>query len=217
MNDTSLSLSSTVISSTIEIDVNRSSILPITRFEYLSVNNKTGAINETDDNILSSTTPIIDLFTFKNQLFDYLETLLTLDIPTFSWMLNLAAQNKNQFQNSTIITTKKQNTTITTTKIPDISYEYCKNKQCHHGGHLNSDCLCICFPTFTGDNCETGINNFLLNKKKNFSFLLYYLVLCDEEPAYICAFTLEHECETNYIRYLCPKFCRIDLCIENKI
>ena len=29
-------------------------------------------------------------------------------------------------------------------------------KQCYHNGRLNSDCLCICLPTFTGDNCETG-------------------------------------------------------------
>jgi len=44
-----------------------------------------------------------------------------------------------------------------------------------------------------------------------------FLVLCEEEPADICSFVLEHECETDYIRYLCPKFCKIDICPSNTI
>ncbi len=182
-NTTSLSLSSTLISSTIPIEENdwistntTTSIQPITRFEHLSANDHIEETNETididDDYLLSSTTPIIDLFTFipyyflnnqtNNQFFEYINPLSTLAIPPFSWMLNMAAQNKSQFSTST-----------TTTTTSETLYEYCKNKQCHHHGRLNSDCLCICLPTFTGENCETGIGNFLLNKKK-----LFFIVFC---------------------------------------
>jgi len=196
LNDTSLSLSSTVILSTIRIEeddsimFNTSSIKPITRFEHLSADDNIESNVDMNDYILYSTTPIIDLLTFipyhsvnnktKNQLFEYIKPLETLGIPPFSWMLNMAAQNKSQFLNSTTITTEKPKlTTITTTtasKTPDIFYEYCKNKQCYHGGHLNSDCLCICLPTFTGDNCETGIRKFSFHKKKNIFF--FFIVLC---------------------------------------
>lgn len=79
-------------------------------------------------------------------------------MPPFSWMLNLASQNKSEIRNSTT-TKQQQNVQLTT---PTVFFEYCKNKQCHHGGRLNSDCLCICLPAFTGDQCETGTKNFLL-------------------------------------------------------
>ncbi|CAF1125211.1 unnamed protein product [Rotaria sordida] len=98
-----------------------------------------------------------------------------------------------QFLNSTI-TNHKENVQLinTTSKTSNIFYEYCKNKQCYHHGRLNSDCLCICLPAFTGDNCET--------------------VLCEQEPTHICAFILEHECQIDYIQYLCPKFCQMNNC-----
>jgi hypothetical protein len=38
----------------------------------------------------------------------------------------------------------------------DILYEYCREQQCQHGGRLNTDCLCICLPAYTGKYCETG-------------------------------------------------------------
>jgi hypothetical protein len=120
------------------------------------------------------TTPTIDLInnntqTFlppyftdnqtKDQLLDYMKPLSTLAMPPFAWMLNLAVQNKSELQNGKDFlnsTTQQVQLETTTSKSSAISYEYCKNKQCNYGGRLNSDCLCICLPTFTGDNCETG-------------------------------------------------------------
>jgi len=166
LNDTSI-----LLSSTIKIEEDQQLIK---RFEHLSINHNIEEINQTNKNIdnyfLSSSSPIIDYFTFipyyflnnqtKNQLFEYIKSL---SIPPFSWMLNMAAQNKSQYQNSTT-------TTTTTSPTPRILYEYCKNKQCHNNGHLNSDCLCICLPTFTGDNCETGIKNFVFHKNQILCF-----------------------------------------------
>ncbi|CAF1569477.1 unnamed protein product, partial [Adineta steineri] len=76
-------------------------------------------------------------------------------MPPFSWMLNMANKNKNETINSTITTSTSSTTTTTIYQTPSAFFEYCKNKQCLHDGRLNSDCLCICLPAFTGDNCET--------------------------------------------------------------
>ncbi|CAF1060261.1 unnamed protein product [Adineta steineri] len=244
-NDTSISLfpiNSTSILTTMQIDndddwtiFNTSSILPVTRFEHLSIDDDTDdffsfdiesnpEINQdTNDYFFPSTlipSSITDnhtqlLFPYyiqnnkiKDQFLEYIKPIPTLAMPPFSWMLNMANKNKNETINSTI--TKKQNvhlttsssstTTTTTTTIyqtPSAFFEYCKNKQCLHDGRLNSDCLCICLPAFTGDNCET--------------------VLCEQEPAHICSFILEHECQTDHIRYLCPKFCQINDCSSKEI
>jgi hypothetical protein len=132
-NENDTFLLSTVVSST---TVQPEDIDLSTTFEHLSADDDTD-----EDYILSSSTSMIDYFLnnqTKNQLFEYIKPWA---IPPFLWMLNIAVQNKTQ---------------STTTEIPNTSYEYCKNKQCHYGGRLNSDCLCICLPTFTGDNCETG-------------------------------------------------------------
>ncbi len=183
LNDTQVLLSSTVISSTIQDKQ------LITRFEHLSINNNIKEINQTykntDNHFLSSSSPIIDFFTFipyyflnnqtNNQLFEYIKSL---SIPPFSWMLNMAAQNKSQYQNST----------TTTSRTPPIFYEYCKNKQCHNNGHLNPDCLCICLPTFTGDNCETGITNLVFHKKIFFLFL-FCSTLRRRTSRYLCICT----------------------------
>ena len=166
------------------IITNTSSIPSITRFEQLYVDDEefnhtlddfftsnielNSAITiDLNDYILSptfTTTPTIDNKT-KDQLFDFTKPLA---MPPFTWMLNQAAKNKSQsLNNSTTTTTTITTTTTTTTEkqteqltttTPIIIYEYCKNKKCHHGGRLTSDCLCICLPAFSGDNCETGIN-----------------------------------------------------------
>jgi len=215
-NDTSLSLSpltSTSVSSTMQIvdnDLiifNTSSILPVTRFEHLAVDDNIEDYNEdieqitgdlfafnieSNDDILSptlTTTSVMDLINNNNtqplnpfnimdnqpedQLLEYMKPFPTLAMPPFSWMLNIASQNRSEVQNSTTTTTttkqlttttkEKVQLTTTTSKNPNTFFEYCQNKQCYHGGRLNSDCLCICLPAITGDNCETG--------KKNFPFL----------------------------------------------
>jgi hypothetical protein len=43
-----------------------------------------------------------------------------------------------------------------------------------------------------------------------------FLVRCDQEPAHICDFVLEHECKSDYVRYLCPRFCQMNVCSSNK-
>lgn len=130
-----------------ESEESTSTTIPITRFEHLSLNE-----NQTDENILSSTTSTIDLFTFFNNQTENNELISTSSILP----LNMTAENFT-----------------TTVKPRDAYYEYCKNKTCHHGGRLNSDCLCICLPTFTGDNCETGREINFFDKGKKFAF--FYL------------------------------------------
>ena len=110
-------------------------------------------------------------------------------------------------------TTRRQRGLLrsTTTGQPVRSiYEYCKDKQCFSGGRLNSDCLCICLPAYTGENCETRTKP--RAHASSTSSLSRVLVLCDQEPAYICSIVLEHECENEHIRFLCPKFCAIEAC-----
>jgi hypothetical protein len=161
-NDTFLS---TIVASTVQLDdsISNSTDL-ITTFENLSVDDNSELNFDMDeDYILSSSTPMIDFLPYyflnnqteNQQLFEYIKPLA---IPPFSWMLNMATQNKSR--------------STTTTEIPYISYDYCKNKQCHYGGRLNSDCLCICLPTFTGDNCETG-TKVLFTSKNRFILVLF--------------------------------------------
>jgi hypothetical protein len=129
----------------------------VTTFEHLSVD---------EDDIFASSTPTINFpplipyYFLKNQTKDKLfESIKPWIIPPFSWMLNMAAQS--QFTSTTTLTT------------PQISYDYCKNKQCYYGGRLNSDCLCICLPTFTGDNCETGTYVMLISRNSIFLFISF--------------------------------------------
>ena len=194
LNNTFYSSNSTLMSSTVQINeddlvvFNGSSIPLITRAEYLFDNDTYTNIQDMNDYIISSslTTPsVIDLtddnnmemfipFYFDNkredQFLGHAEPMPTFIIPPFSWILNMAVQNKSQSLNSAT-TTKNQTIQLTTTtsQASDILYEYCKNRQCYHGGRLNSDCLCICLPAFTGDNCETGCNIFFyLNTNRSF-------------------------------------------------
>ncbi|UJR09201.1 hypothetical protein I4U23_013449 [Adineta vaga] len=186
-------------------------------------------LNDDNGTLIVNTTTIIDLFenfteplfvydikdhNIKDQLLEFFKPYPTLALPPFSWMLSMISPNKSELSNSTTTTSTTTTTTqstsmerqttslptTTTTTIHSTSntpFEYCKNKKCYHDGRLNSDCLCICLPAFTGDHCET--------------------VLCDQEPIHICTFILEHECETDHIRHLCPKFCQINNCTSKTI
>ncbi|CAF0949140.1 unnamed protein product [Adineta ricciae] len=150
----------------------------------------------------------------KEQLAGLNKPASTLAVPPFSWMLQLANQPKNVLRSRQSILSKTL-TTISTATISkrknkkttltlrgksnnqfDHFYELCQNKQCKNGGRLNSDCLCICLPAFSGNHCE--------------------IVHCDQEPTHICDFVLDHECKSDYVRYLCPKFCQMNICSTNK-
>ena len=200
-NSTSMmNISTTVIEEDEDsVILNTTSIQLSTRLEHLVIEDEDPAPTLTE--IFSS----IPEYFRNNQLFDY-----SLAIPPFSWMLNTATENQTVILNTTT-TIPITSTTISTTSIPVTSYEYCKNKQCQYDGRLTSDCLCLCLPAFTGENCETGRDNLHISQKNDF----FILVLCDDEPGDICAFILEHECEDNHIRYICPKFCQLDICTLN--
>ena len=110
----------------------------------LPIENTTETIQYTS----TSTTPIINIFPF-------FDPSLVIPPPPFSWMLNLIGNTTT----TTIATTTTTITTpiiTTTTLTTERSYEYCKDKQCQYGGRLTSDCLCICLPAYTGENCEIG-------------------------------------------------------------
>ena len=102
----------------------------------------------------------------KDHLFDLMKPMPTLAMPPFAWMLHLARQNRSKsisrqnshHQNSTTKIKKKRIDLQRTSnnKEYDQFYEYCHKKQCQHGGRLNSDCLCICLPAFSGHHCEKG-------------------------------------------------------------
>ncbi|CAF1090191.1 unnamed protein product [Rotaria sp. Silwood1] len=133
--------------------------------------------NNNNDNDTSSFVPYYFTdYKPKEQLFDLIKPIPTLAMPPFSWMLNLANQNKGRLQNqkhiisktlsttSSTIATMKNNknkkmepkTLINNNKTYDYLYEYCNKKQCQNGGHLDSNCLCVCLPAFSGNNCEIG-------------------------------------------------------------
>lgn len=140
----------------------------------------------------------------KDQLLELFKPYPTLAIPPFSWMLNMMSQNKSKLPNSTttisttqststikpttsVITTIKTTTTTTVLSTANTIFEYCKNKHCQHGGRLNSDCLCICLPAFTGDQCETGTILFYSDIFYIYFYLMYstlrtrtstYLYIC---------------------------------------
>ncbi|CAF4565848.1 unnamed protein product [Rotaria sp. Silwood1] len=213
-------------------------IPPITRVEHLSETNSeldfdmndyflnpmlstTLTMNvlnhNNDDNDTSSFVPYYFTdYKPKEQLFDLIKPIPTLAMPPFSWMLNLANQNNGRLQNqkhiisktlsttSSTIATMKNNknkkmepkTLINNNKTYDYLYEYCNKKQCQNGGHLDSNCLCVCLPAFSGNNCE--------------------IVHCDKEPAHICDYALHYECKSDYVRYLCPRFCQMNICSSNK-
>lgn len=61
-------------------------------------------------------------------------------------------------------------TTTTTKPYVESLFEYCKDQQCHNGGRLNSDCLCICLPAFAGESCQTGMCWISSLKKVTISF-----------------------------------------------
>ena len=146
----------------------------ISTFEYLSADD--------DDYILPSSTelidslPLIPYYFLDNQPNDqFSEYLKPLAIPPFSWMLHMAAQNQTPSSDPT------------TTEISNTSYEYCKNKPCHHGGRLNSDCFCICLPTFTGDNCETGTQ--ILRSLSKISLLIFSSSMRRRTSRYLCFYS----------------------------
>ena len=226
---------------------NTSSIPVVTRFEYLSVDEDDDdeEINQVTEHTESNseidvdmndyilfpaliTTPTIDSVNNTQTFLPYyfldnktkdevLES--TLAMPLLSWKLDMVTENSSELQseqNSTTIKTKQKiQLQTTTSKPPAIVYEYCKDKQCHYGGRLNSDCFCICLPTFTGDNCETSRRIYYLDLKMVVFVLV--VVLCDQEPAHICNFVLEHECASDYVQYLCPRFCQMNMCSTNKM
>ncbi|UJR36983.1 hypothetical protein I4U23_029691 [Adineta vaga] len=170
------------------------------------------------NSILNRTQPLSPFYftdhNTKEQLAGLNKPMPTLAVPPFSWMLQLAnqpsgaLQSRQNFINKTLTTPstpivnkrkdKKKTLTLKgkSSNQIDYFYELCKKKQCQNGGRLNSDCLCICLPAFSGDHCET--------------------VHCDQEPAHICDFVLDHECKSDYVRYLCPKFCQMNICSTNK-
>ena len=102
-------------------------------------------------------TPSLNLLNSDNSPFSFDKPSPTLAIPPFAWMLHLATQNQAQ-RSSTMKTKLKKRKTVDVKKIfaknLDHFHDYCENKQCQHGGRLNADCLCICLPAFSGNNCE---------------------------------------------------------------
>lgn len=126
--------------------------------------------------LINNTTPPFVPYYFtdykpKDQLFDLMKPAPTFAMPPFSWMLHLANQNENELKNRQTLINKTLTTTTINTNMnkkkridskPILShdidqfYEYCNRKQCQYGGRLNPDCLCICLPAYSGDNCETG-------------------------------------------------------------
>ena len=107
----------------------------------------------------------------KEHLFDFMKPMPTLAMPPFSWMLHLARQNRSKSLGRQNLLNRNFTDKIKKKRIDlhrtsnntehDQFYEYCHQKQCQHGGRLNSDCLCICLPAFTGHHCEKG-NVFIL-------------------------------------------------------
>jgi hypothetical protein len=125
----------------------------------------------------------------KDQLMGFIKPVPTLAMPPFSWMLNLAKQNQSELKGqqnlinknfkiiSSSITTKTKKNQKKRINLKkkfhndlDQFSEYCNRKQCQHGGHLNADCLCICLPAFSGNNCERGKNILILKIIRWFCF-----------------------------------------------
>ena len=96
----------------------------------------------------------------KDDFFDLVKPVPTLAMPPFDWMLhqlnNPSAEVLNRKSDDDPKPDEKRRPLIRANKTVVNDYDYCDQKQCHHGGRLNIDCLCICLPAFTGDNCETG-------------------------------------------------------------
>lgn len=154
--------------------ISTSTLIPsVTRFEHLSHGDADeNSFPPSDDDIdmndyfSASSTPNLDQL-HKNDSFvpyyfnDYkphgeqqeflnlIKPVSTLAMPPFSWMLQQA--NRTQRTSSPPPTTKKLKL-----KNRKMSKDQCQSKRCQHGGRLNHDCLCICLPAFTGDQCQTG-------------------------------------------------------------
>ncbi|CAF3856755.1 unnamed protein product [Adineta steineri] len=168
----------------------------------------------TIETVTNNTLPINPFYfsnhDIKEQLSGLTKPIPTLAMPPFSWMLHLAKQNQSILQSrqafinktSFPIKNKKKNKKKRIELKSKINnhlehfYDYCNKKQCQHGGRLNSDCLCICLPSYSGTHCE--------------------IVHCNQEPAHICDFVLDHECKSDYVRYLCPRFCQMTICSSTK-
>lgn len=136
----------------------------------------------TIDVITNNTSPFVPYYLTdyktKEQLSGLVKPVPTLAMPPFSWMLHHAKQNRTLLHSRQSLINKTRTTTLPTntnkktraeitSKInnnPDQSFEYCNKKQCQHGGRLNSDCLCICLPAFSGDNCEIGTDTYRVFK-----------------------------------------------------
>ncbi|CAM4803125.1 unnamed protein product [Rotaria magnacalcarata] len=169
-------------------------------FSTLSTTPPIDSINVNNNGSTSSSSSFIpyyfDDYKPKDPTFNPMPTLA---MPPFTWMLQLASQNG--IKNRKIISNETISTNTTTIikkkeKKKKILHEHCNQKQCQNGGRLNSNCICICLPAYSGHDCE--------------------IVSCNEEPAYICDFVLENECKNDYVRYLCPKFCQMNTCSSNK-
>lgn len=148
---------------------------------FLPSDSSTTPIIDTILNNNNNTLPFFPLYLpdYKpdEQLFGVLKPSPTFDIPPFAWMLQLAKQNQSEIKGRQSSINKNLTTTTTmTTEIKkkkkkrvdtkktffnylDHFSEYCNNKQCQYGGRLNADCLCICLPAFSGNNCERGKKN----------------------------------------------------------
>ena len=85
----------------------------------------------------------------------------TAAVPLVSSMMHMTYEEEEDDAHLRNATTRRQRGLLrtSTARQPVRSiFEYCKDKQCYSGGRLNSDCLCICLPAYTGDNCETRTN-----------------------------------------------------------
>ena len=149
------------LNSEVDLDLNDYFLLPL-----MSSTAATNSIN-------NSTPSFVPFYftDYKNQdpLLNLMKPAPTLAMPPFSWMLHLAAQNQSKpvgRQNSHKRIKKKNdnkkrvNLQKTLNHGRDNFYDYCKKKQCQYGGRLNSDCLCICLPAFSGNNCERSKKKF---------------------------------------------------------
>lgn len=118
-----------------------------------------------NDSTITNNTQLLFPLNIHNEtddsLSEYIELLPKFPLPPFSWMINMFNENQSHILNSTETDVSEDIELLPETTLElDVLSEFCKNKRCYHGGRLNSDCLCLCLPAFTGDNCETGNNRF---------------------------------------------------------
>ncbi|CAF4394633.1 unnamed protein product [Rotaria socialis] len=124
-------------------------------FSTLSTTPPIDSINNNNNGSTSSSfiPYYFDDYKPKDPIFDPMPTLA---MPPFTWMLQLASQNG--INNRKIISNKTISTNTTTIKKKEkkkkMINEHCNQKKCQNGGRLNSNCICICLPAYSGDVCE---------------------------------------------------------------